>query len=134
VLGVHKNAITHWIADGLPVNKDQRPYLVRGNDLIRFLSARQKGRKRQCADDEFYCFKCRGPRKAYLNIVDIEFVSPTRLRLKGLCAVCDTPLNKMQGIGKLPKIQETFHVQQVAELHISECAFPNLNRDKEMIR
>lgn len=131
VLGIHKNLIGQWIKQGLPVNKDQRPYLVRGNDLIHFLGTRQRGRRRQCASDEFYCFKCRAPRKAYENIVDIEFTGPTRFRLKGICAVCNTPLNKMQGVGKLPEIEKAFHVQQVAGRHISGCAFPNLNRDKE---
>ena len=115
----------------MPANKDRRPYLIRGDDLARFLAARQNGRKRRCAADEFYCFKCRAPRKAYENIVDIEFVGPARLRLKGICEVCDTPLNKMQGVEKLPKIREIFHVQQVAERHITGCALPNLNRDKE---
>lgn len=130
-LGIHKNAVLRWMKEGLQVNRDKRPYLIRGDALIRFLSARQKSRKRKCAPAEFYCFKCRVPRKAYLNIVDIEVVSPGRFRMKGICEVCNTPLNKMQGVGNLTKIQQTFHVQQLAGRHLIEGASPNLNSDKE---
>lgn len=130
-LGIHKNAVLRWLKEGLRANRDKRPFLIRGDELIRFLSARQQSRRQKCAADEFYCFKCRVPRKAYLNIADVEFVSPSRFRVKAICEVCSTALNKMQGAGNLAKIQQTFHVQQLAELHLNEGASPNLKRDKE---
>jgi excisionase family DNA binding protein len=130
-LGVHKNAVTRWLKEGLQANRDQRPYLIRGDALAQFLLARQKSRRQKCASDEFFCFKCRVPRKVYENIIDIEFVSPSRFRMKGICEVCSTTLNKMQGTRKLPKIQKAFHVQQLAGQHLIEGASPNLNSDKE---
>jgi hypothetical protein len=132
-LAVHKNAVLRWLKEGLQANRDKRPFLIRGDELVRFLSVRQQSRRRKCASTEFYCFKCRAPRRAYLNIVDIEFVSLSRFRMKGICEVCSTPLNKMQGGGNLTKIQQTFHVQQLAGQHLTECASPNLNSDKEPI-
>jgi excisionase family DNA binding protein len=130
-LGVHKNAVLRWLKEGLQANRDTRPYLIRGDELIRFLSARQQSRRRKCSPTEFYCFKCHEPRKAYENIVDLEFVSPSRFRVKAICEVCDTTLNKMQGIRNLTKIHQTFHVQQLAGQHLIESASPNLNSDKE---
>jgi hypothetical protein len=41
---IHKNAVLHWLKDGLQANKDQRPFLIRGEELIRFLNARQTAR------------------------------------------------------------------------------------------
>jgi hypothetical protein len=37
---IHKNAVLRWLKDGLQANKDQRPFLIRGEELIRFLNAR----------------------------------------------------------------------------------------------
>jgi hypothetical protein len=132
-LGVHKNAVLRWMKEGLQANRDQRPFLIRGDALIRFLSARQQSRRQKCAHNEFFCFKCRVPRKVYENIIDIEFVSASRFRMKGICEVCNTTLNKMQGTRNLPKVQKAFHVQQLAGQHLIEGASPNLNRDKELI-
>ena len=93
-----------WLQDGLQA-RDQRPFLIRGAELARFLTARQTSKRRKCSTTEFYCFKCRDAREAYLRIADVAIESPTRLRVKALCAVCSTPINKVQSIRDLEKIQ-----------------------------
>ena len=128
---VHKNLVLRWLKEGLQANRDKRPPLVRGDELARFLSVRQQSRKRKCAATEFFCFKCRAPREAYLGIADVVIESPSRFRLKAICTVCSTAVNKMQGIEKLQKIQNTFHVRQLVEQHILECTNPSLNSDLE---
>src|SRR5262245_36614671 len=60
LFGIHKNAVLRWLQKGLEANKDQRPFLIRGEELIRFLNARQSRKRCKCAITEFYCFKCRG--------------------------------------------------------------------------
>ena len=115
LFGIHKNAVLRWIKEGLQVNKDQRPFLIRGEELTRFLKARQMGKRCKCKATEFYCFKCRAPREAYLGIADIAIESPARLRLKSLSATCSTPINKVQSIRDLAKIQIRFHVQQLTD-------------------
>lgn len=130
-LGVHKNAVLRWLKEGLQANRDKRPFLIRGDELVRFLSDRRQSRRQKCSPLEFFCFKCRMPRRAYENIIDIEVVSHTRFRMKGICEVCNTPLNKMQANGNLAKIQKAFHVQQLAGSHLIEGVSPNLNSDKE---
>jgi Helix-turn-helix domain len=126
---IHKNAVLRWLKDGLQANKDQRPFLIRGEELIRFLNARQTRKGCKCTPTEFYCFKCRAPRQAYLGIVDIAIESPTRLRVKSLCALCSTPINKMQNARDLPKIQNRFHVQQLTGERILDRAHASLNSD-----
>ena len=131
LFGVHKNAVLRWLREGLHADRSQRPFLIRGDELARFLSERQKRKRRRCSPEEFFCFRCRAPREGYLGIVDIAIESPTRLRIKALCAVCDTPVNKVQSVLDLPKIKKRFHVQQLAGEHLMECAAPSLNRDLE---
>jgi hypothetical protein len=129
---IHKNAVLRWLKDGLQANKDQRPFLIRGEELIRFLNARQTGKGCRCSPTEFYCFKCRAAREAYLGIVDISIESPTRLRIKSLCEECSTPINKIQNARDLPKIQNRFHVQQLTGEHIMDRTQASLNSDLGM--
>ena len=131
LFGVHKNAVLRWLKAGLKSDQSQRPFLIRGDELTRFLQGRQNGKRRPCADDEFYCFRCRVPRAAYLDIVDIVIETPTRLRLRGLCACCDTPVNKVQSVRELANIKVRFQVQQLADEHLIERADASLNCDLE---
>ena len=131
LLKVHKNAVLRWLNQGLQANRDKRPFLIRGDELIRFLTVRKHRNKHECNVTEFFCFKCRSPREAYLGIADVVIESPTRFRVKALCVLCGTAVNKMQGIKKLQKIQSVFHVQQLAGQHLIECISPSVNSDLE---
>ena len=131
VLGVHEGSVLRWIKEGLTPNPGSKPYLIRGTELQRFLIARQSKPVKTCAQAELYCFKCRAPRRAYLDIVDIVIESPKRLRLKGLCAVCGTNLNKTQSARDLPAIRDRFNVQELTGEHLLERDTPNLNVDLE---
>ena len=130
---VHKNAVLRWIKEGLHADKIRNEYLIRGDGLLRFLSDRQQKKKHKCATNEFFCFKCRGPRRAYLDIADVVIISPNRFRLKGLCAECGTPVNKAQGIRNLQKIQNRFHIQKMEGQHIIERPDPIVNSDMEAL-
>lgn len=127
LLGVHKNAVLRWFKGGLRANRDQRPYLIRGEELIRFLSERESRRRHKCSPAQFYCFRCRCPREPYLGIVDVIIENSLRLRLSALCSVCDTAVHKMQRVADLPKVRLRFHVQQIRGEHLIERAGPSLN-------
>jgi hypothetical protein len=71
------------------------------------------------------------PREAWLGVADVVIETPSRLRIKALCAVCDTPVNKVQSVRDLPRIRERFDIQQLTGEHIIERAAPSLNRDLE---
>ena len=128
---IHKNVVLRWFKEGLQADRSQRPFLLRGDELIRFLNERQNGRRHRCAPDEFFCFKCRVPRRAYLDMVDIVIVSPTRFRIRALCGVCDTVINKVQSVRDLAKIKNRFYVQQLTGEHLLECAAPSVDGDLE---
>lgn len=131
LFAIHKNAVLRWLKAGLRANPDQRPYLIRGNELIRFLKERQLGRRRKCSPTEFYCFKCRVPSEAYLGIADITIESSTRLRVKALCAVCSTQVNKVQAARDLAKIRQRFEIQQLTGEHLLERIEPSVKGDME---
>jgi hypothetical protein len=42
LFGIHKNAVLRWLKEGLQADRGQRPFLIRGDELTRFLTARQK--------------------------------------------------------------------------------------------
>ena len=131
LFGVGKNAPLRWLKEGLRANGDGRPYLIRGDELIRFLNERQQSKKKKCSPHEFFCFKCREPRKTYLGMVDIKIESPSRFRVKGICTQCNTSISKLQGIEKLPEMEKHFHVQQLVGRHILERDEPSVNDDLE---
>jgi hypothetical protein len=82
LFGIHKNAVLRWLTAGLRANRDQRPFLIRGDELTRFLAIRQAEKRRKCAFTEFYCLKCRAPRESYLRIADVVIETAMKLRLK----------------------------------------------------
>jgi hypothetical protein len=128
---LHKNAVLRWLREGLQADRSQRPFLIRGDELTRFLNQRQNGKRQQCAPGEFFCFKCRVPREPYLGIADIAIESPTRFRIKALCSVCDTAMNKVQNVRNLPRIKMVFNIQQLTGEHLLECTSLRLNSDLE---
>lgn len=131
LFGIHKNAVLRWVTEGLPANKDKRPFLIRGDELSQFLSNRQRRKKRKCAWNECFCFKCRAPREAYLSTADIVIESSTRFRLKALCTVCGTPMNKVQAYQNLQRIRQCFHIKQLEERNLRGCIDASVNRDLE---
>jgi hypothetical protein len=129
--GIHKNAVLRWLKDGLQADRSQRPFLIRGDEIARFLTARQNRSRRKCAPTEFYCFRCRAPREAYLGIADLIIEAPGRLRIESLCSDCSTPVRKIQRLDDLPKIRSRFHIQKLVGEHLLERAAPSLKRDLE---
>ena len=61
LLRVHKNTVRGWSRP--PTTDDRRPALVLGSDLIAFLTARRASKRRRCGPGQFYCLRCRQPRR-----------------------------------------------------------------------
>lgn len=131
LFGIHKNVVLRWLKAGLVADRSTRPFLIRGTELSRFLSDRRAKRRQKCAPAEFYCFKCRSARGAYLNIADITIESVSVLRVKAICAVCSTPVSKAQAVRDLRKIRDRFAIQQMTGEHLLERAAPSVKVDSE---
>jgi hypothetical protein len=131
LFGLHKNAVLRWKKDGLQTIDGRKPYLIRGNILKAFLDERQKNRKQKCAADEFFCVRCRAPCRAREGQAEVVFERLKIIRLKAICALCGTPMNKAQSAKNLAEIMKIFYVQKLEGSHISGCIDPSVNSDTE---
>lgn len=62
--------VRRWIADDdLPAARDQKPWLIDGHDLKRFLDDRDRARQVTLSETEFYCLSCRAARSPTLGLV-----------------------------------------------------------------
>ncbi len=126
LLGAHKNTVLRWIRNGLPKIDDSKPFLIHGSQLRGFLANQQTSRKSRCGPDEFYCFRCRQPRRPWNGIVDITFRSNKVLNLSGLCEQCECVINKCNSVANLPQIAKTFNLQAVHNSRIVETLHPRV--------
>lgn len=94
LFSLHPNAVRRWLKAGLRTIDRHRPQLVHGSDLIDFLHARQRARKRRCAPDEMYCCRCRAPRRTRAGLVIVDRLNATQLMLRGECELCGTRMNR----------------------------------------
>ena len=110
LFSLHPNAVRRWVKDRLRTIDTHRPQLIHGSDLIEFLSRRQQGRKRGCGPDEMYCFRCHEPRRPAGGHVAVEQLGPSRLILRGSCALCGTRMNRAVSMARLPEFERSFTV------------------------
>jgi hypothetical protein len=129
LFGVHKNTVSHWMREGLHKIDDQKPYLFLGAEVIIFLKKRQSARKKICAVDEFYCFKCKEPRTPWGWLVDVMILNPKRAHIKGLCGVCNTLINKLSTPEKGIAFQQIMERKQQEEVSLKDCASSLSNCD-----
>lgn len=127
LLSIHKNTVRGWFRKGLKKIDTQRPCLIHGEVLKTFLNERQQSRRKTCAPDEFYCFRCRMPRRAMGNLADIESRTQKTVMVTGLCEACETPLRKVQSVRALLLIFQTFDIPQQQQEDIRESLSPSLN-------
>ena len=107
-LKVTPNTITHWRKLGLRSIDDHKPYLYRGSDVVAFLEGQFQKQRHKCRPNEFFCCRCRAPRRSLGDMVDIHFQTDTRLMIIGVCVACDVKIHKGGSVKKLPDIQALF--------------------------
>jgi hypothetical protein len=127
LFGLHHNAVRQWLKSGLSAIDGLRPTLIHGGDLIDFLDERQASRKQKCAPDEFYCCRCRFPRRPLHNRVEIEIRNQRKLNLSAMCDECGASMNRAGSIKKMEEYRKAFIVQMPMEARISERSHPFVN-------
>lgn len=110
VLGVTIQTMRGWRALGLAVLDSQRPHLILGHELKRFLESRTPKTRRKLAPDEFYCMSCRAPRGPYGAMADYVPFNAVRGRLVALCAVCETPCNRFVSLKTCTELAKTLAI------------------------
>jgi hypothetical protein len=111
IFNLHKRTVQSWRKEGLKVIDDKtKPYLVIGEDVRLFLHEKAKKRKQPLKAGEFFCPKCRSPRKSdpdkfRIEITDKKLGKNYRLVLiKGICEVCNTRLMLFSSDRKLEEM------------------------------
>ncbi len=127
LLGVHKNAVGRWMREGLQADRLQRPFLIRGDELARFLDAKQKKRRTKCGIAQFYCFKCRDARNASGGRATLDSQICDKVQLKAICDHCGTRMNKVLGTRRLQQIRSHLIISTPESEHIIECSGASMN-------
>lgn len=110
--------IRNWIKQGLPIQKDQRPYLIYGSDLRNFIIQKNKARKSPLLDGELRCFTCKAGRKPRNDTVTYTRQTAKTGRISGVCGVCG---GKCARIISNAKISE---ISQILKIHFSGAGAP----------
>ncbi|WP_105514068.1 helix-turn-helix domain-containing protein [Defluviimonas denitrificans] len=107
-LGVSTGTIRAWVRDGLPLMKARRPFLILGDALRQFLTARATGAKVALQPGQLYCFSCKVGREPMGRMVDCIPQTARTARLVGLCAHCGGTCNRMVSRTKIDQLAGIF--------------------------
>ncbi|MEL7469611.1 MAG: helix-turn-helix domain-containing protein [Pseudomonadota bacterium] len=109
LLGRTARTVRRWITEeGLPAARDQKPWLIDGHDLKRFLDDRDRARQVTLSETEFYCLPCRAARSPALGLVDYQPDTPSMGRLRSFCPVCEREVYRAINQADLPRFLASF--------------------------
>lgn len=133
LLGIHRNTVRRWLKEGLEAIDDRRPLLIHGATLKAFLTKRREKHRQTCRPGEFYCFRCRAPRRPWGDTADLSFRNEKVARLAALCAVCGTPIYRTVRRADLPALASLIDLHTLAPERMNDCSAPNANRAFEKV-
>jgi hypothetical protein len=134
LFGIHRNTVRHWLKDGLKAIDDRRPIVVHGTVLKAFIKERQQARRQKCPPGEFFCFRCRAPRKPWGDMADLTVRTEKIANLTALCSVCETVMHKSIRRADVPKIAKLISLQALAPERLIDCPDISANSDFEKDR
>jgi hypothetical protein len=105
LLAVHKNTVRNWLREGLASIDDQRPIVVAGLELRRFLTERRTRTKQVCGPGRIFCLPCRAPKIPAGNMAECIVASITAGSLQGICPDCDRMIYRRVNLQKLEAIR-----------------------------
>lgn len=100
----------NWIKQGLPVQKDQRPYLIYGSDLRNFIIQRNMARKSPLLDGELRCFTCKMGRRPQTDAVTYTRQTAKTGRISGVCGVCGGKCARIISNAKISEISQILKI------------------------
>ena len=130
LFNVHKNTIRSWLKQGLEAIDGQRPTVVRGEEIRRFLAERRARGKRACGPGRIYCLPCRAPKVPAGKMADCVLTGNNNGTLQGICPDCNRMLYRKVNPQKLEAIRGDLDITVTqARLRIVETSKPNVNCD-----
>lgn len=138
LLRVTKGTIRQWQKEGLEaLDPNCKPFLFRGRDAKQYLQARNQRRKRRLRDNEFFCFKCRKPRKSLPSTLSARPLGDPdlangKLHVQGKCTHCGTAVNRyMNETGYQRMILALGNTRDEERLYETSLPLVNPNIQKE---
>jgi hypothetical protein len=130
LFAVHKNTVRIWLRQGLNPIDDQRPTLVRGEELSRFLANRRARTKQACGPGRIYCLPCREPKVPAGQMADCIQTSDATGSLQGICPDCNRMIYRRINPQKLAAVLGNLEVTIThAQPRIGGMMKPNVNCD-----
>jgi Helix-turn-helix domain len=127
---IHKNTVRNWLREGLEPIDDQRPTLIRGQDLHHFLAERRARSKKTCGPGRLYCLPCRAPKVPAGKIADCLQTGDTSGTLQGICPDCNRMIYRRVNPQKLNAVRGDLEITVTqAPSRIEETTRPNVNCD-----
>lgn len=110
-LEVDRRTILRWIkTNQLKACKAGRSWLIRGANLKWFLERRRADAKSKLSVGEFFCLRCKAPRRPAADLADFQKIDDCTGRLTALCGCCYGVMNRIVRTGDLPEIGKVCEV------------------------
>ncbi len=130
LFGTHRNTVRAWVNGGLPTCDRKRPMLILGRELAAYLKARRTKNKRPCQPGEFYCVRCRAPKRPAGEMADYIPITASQGNLIGICPECGGMIYRRASLAKLPEIERILSITFTeAKRRVSESSLPTVNSD-----
>lgn len=113
VYAVHRRTVQLWRKQGLNVIDDKsKPFLIIGADVRSFLKERRLKRKHPLKPGEFFCPRCKIPRKSLQDRISVEITNKRLGRyrqaiIRGECEVCQCRLFRFSSDRKVQELMKT---------------------------
>lgn len=120
-LGRCKGTIRLWMKNGLLSIDDQRPALIHGAELIRFLKDNAPT-KQKCKLQQCYCFSCRRPKSPAFDEMEYYPITTKGGNLRALCEKCSTVMHKRIARSNLSALAKSVAVTIVQNRKSAEQA------------
>ena len=130
LFAIHKNTVRTWLRQGLMPIDDQRPTVVRGQELRRFLAERRVRTKQACGPGRIYCLPCRAPKVPAGKMADCVQTGETTASLQGICPDCNRMIYRRVNPQKLESVRGDLDITVTQrQPRIEETVKPNVNCD-----
>ncbi|MCX7309750.1 MAG: helix-turn-helix domain-containing protein [Afipia sp.] len=130
VFKVHKNTVRNWFEQGMEPIDGQRPAVVRGHEIRRFLDERRARAKRPSGAGRIYCLPCRAPKVPAGNMAECLAAGDTTATLQGICPDCNRMIYRKVNPQKLSAVCGDLDVTVTqARPRIEETTKPNVKCD-----
>jgi excisionase family DNA binding protein len=130
LFGTHRNTVRSWLRAGLIAIDGDRPVLIPGSELRRYLTERRAKARCPTRPGMIHCLGCREARRPAGDMVDYFPRTDTSGNLQGICPDCDSMLNRGAKLADLEAICADLDVtiRERAE-RIRQRKEPSLNHD-----